>query len=99
MSYALASFIERIVETLKRRGSGIIANSRTNLSKVLIMITSFHSTISREEAITNFIKLIGLDVLKLQSSLEDSLSALSLLLELFSSLSIILVLVILWLSY
>lgn len=99
MSYILASFIERVVEALKRKGSEIIANGKIHLGRVLMLIVSFHSFISKEEKIANFVKLIGLDVIKLQSSLEDSLSALSLLLELFSTLSIILVLVILWLSH
>lgn len=99
LSYALASFIERIIEALKRRGDEIINNSRISLGRVLVLIARFHSAISKEEKVTNLIKIISLNVLRLQSSLEDSLSALSLLLEFLSSLSIVLILVILWLSY
>lgn len=99
MSYASASFIERIIEAIRRRGSKVVADGRTKLDKMLVLIARFHDVISKEDKVVNFVKLVGLNVLRLQSSLEDSLSALSLLLELFSSLSVIIVLVVLWWSY
>lgn len=47
-----------------------------------------------EKNIVNIVKSIGIGILKIQSSLEDSMSTLSLLLELLSALSILLILVI-----
>lgn len=60
----------------------------------LTAIVKLHVFLSREDAVVVEFRKIGSSVQKLQSSLEDSLSALSLLLEFLFALSIVLILVI-----
>ncbi|MEM1645476.1 MAG: hypothetical protein QXL96_06355 [Ignisphaera sp.] len=101
MSYGSVTIIERIVDMLSR----LAQNIRNRIFALLRKVTHRVNYIERvqkissvEDIVISFGKLIGVKVQRLQYSLEDSLSALSLVLELLSSLSIIIVLAILWLS-
>lgn len=89
--------------TLKLRETIVISPkapvSEESFAKaVLTGAVKLHVLLSREETVVNAFRRIGSNVQKLQSSLEDSLSALSLLLEFIFALSIVLILVIAWWS-
>jgi len=59
-------------------------------------IIKAHNCIAREDVVIKILKSIALFILRLQCSLEDALSATSILFELFTSISIILVMVLVW---
>ncbi|MEM1525759.1 MAG: hypothetical protein QXZ41_01775 [Ignisphaera sp.] len=101
MSYGSATIIERIVERLTKVAQ-CIRNKIFSSGRIIIHRVNYVEGVQKissiEDMVVSLIKLIGVKVQKLQCSLEDSLSALSLILELLSSLSIIIILVILWLT-
>lgn len=90
---ATLKFRETIVESPKASVS-----DESFAKAVLTSIVKLHVFLSREETVVNAFRRIGFNVQRLQSSLEDSLSALSLLLEFIFALSIVLILVITWSS-
>lgn len=65
---------------------------------ILTAVVKIHTIFSREESIIRSLRSMGSAIQKLQCSLEDSLSVLSLLLEFLSVISIILILVLAWWS-
>jgi len=98
LNYTVASIIERITETLKRKGSKIIADSKTKFSKLVNIFVYVHKALSKEDKVIDIAKAIAITLQKIQGSLEDSLSTQSLFLELLSVLAIVTVLVVAWWS-
>uniref|UniRef100_A0A7J3QEU2 Uncharacterized protein n=1 Tax=Ignisphaera aggregans TaxID=334771 RepID=A0A7J3QEU2_9CREN len=96
MSYSMASIIQRLIERLQRRIEYTLVFSKGFYSALVRNIIKIHSYIAREDAVVKGLKSIALYTLKLQCSLEDALSATSILLELFTAVSIILVVVLIW---
>lgn len=96
MSYSVASIIQRLVERLQRQLEYTVVLSRGLYSILVNKIIRTHNTIAREDIAIRMLKSIALYTLKLQCSLEDALSANSILFELFTALSIILIVVLVW---
>ena len=99
MSYAVASVIERsrdaIADLLRRLVKRLrIRITSPKLSmKVPEVDIAQKAVVTVEDAVINVFRALGRSIQMLQCSLEDSLSALSLILELLSTLSLILLLV------
>lgn len=74
------------------------AGEESLTQSIITAIVRLHAAVSREESIIRSFRTMGSAIQKLQCSLEDSLSILSLLLEFLSVLSIILIMVIAWWS-
>lgn len=75
--------------------NNIIDNAIVKVVSWLKPVIFLHNAISKEDTIINIVKILGVSIQRLQSSLEDALSFASLLMGLILTLSLILVLVIL----
>lgn len=96
MSYSSGSIIQRLVERLQHQMEYTLLLSKGFYSSLVDKVIKVHSFISREDIIVRTLKSIALYTLKLQCILEDALSAISILFELFTSISIILIVVLVW---
>ncbi|MCS7110803.1 MAG: hypothetical protein N3D82_04595 [Ignisphaera sp.] len=96
MSYSIGSVVQRLVERLQRRVEYTLIFSKGLYSLLVSKIIVVHSFIAREDVIVRSLKSIALYILRLQCVLEDALSATSILFELFASISIILIVVLVW---
>ncbi|MEM0005647.1 MAG: hypothetical protein QXJ95_01025 [Ignisphaera sp.] len=96
MSYSMGSVIQRLVERLQRRVEYTLVLSKGFYNMIVGKIIKAHNCIAREDVAIKILKSIALFILRLQCSLEDALSATSILFELFTSISIILVMVLVW---
>lgn len=93
MNYISASILERIIKILRYKTNEVIVNGRTKFNKLINMVIRIHMALKKEDKVIVLIRSIVIIIQKIQSSLEDSLSTQSLLLEFLSILSIIVTLV------
>ena len=96
MSYAAASIVSRVIDALKRMYRKQRQNRRL-ASKLVGFAIRVRSALSREDRVVGFLKAVALGLQRLQSSLEDSLSIQSLLLEILSAISIAVMVIVAWL--
>lgn len=96
MSYSMGSIIQRLVERLQHRVEYTLVLSKGFYNMIVSKIIKAHNYIAREDVVIKILKSIALSILRLQCSLEDALSATSILFELFTSISIILIMVLVW---
>lgn len=75
--------------------NSIINDIIAKMIKWLKPFAFIRNAISKEDAVVSIIRILGVSIQRFQSSLEDALSFTSLLMELLSTLSLILVLVLL----
>ncbi len=96
MSYSLGSIIQRLAERFQRRIEYVFLRSKGFYSLLVDKIIKAHDYIAREDIVIKILKSTALSILKLQCVLEDALSATSILFELFISISIIFIMVLVW---
>lgn len=93
-------FIHKIDEVLVGDAIANVVDKWNNLLTNIIVrivdwlkpVASFHNVVSKEDAVIRLIKILGVSIQRFQSSLEDALSSISLLMGLLSTLSLILIL-------
>lgn len=83
---------DAIADTITKVNN-IINNAMAKVVNKLKFVIFLHNAISKEDIVISIAKIIGVNMQKLQSSLEDALSLTSLLMELLSTLSLILILI------
>lgn len=83
---------DAIADTITKVNN-IINNAMAKVVNKLKLVIFLHNAISKEDMVISIAKIIGVNMQKLQSSLEDALSLTSLLMELLSTLSLILILI------
>lgn len=90
--------VSKISANVNKFSSEMALGEESISRSIITAVIKLHTTISKEDVVIRSFKTMGSAIQKLQCSLEDSLSILSLLLEFLSVLSIILIMVIAWLS-